>query len=343
MDVRLSRVRQGTLSFYLGGRLGADDRLLAASLSGSIVLRGEAAWRHAGELRSRGWEGELLIDPAAYELEHSLAGTPTLFGSDPWLDNQRAAQVAEYVSPGVYVPARDRNALVRGIESQTRWLEQAGSGRLSLAVHWRWLTVDLPAFTSELLGAGLPITLALADPNDPLGHAGAVKGLVKVLNEVPDVALFRADVGALGAIAHGATAGAVGTGTSVRHVVPPDRPAGGGRTGSPSVFCPELLDWRLASVLAAFPRRSVPICHLTCCQGQSLARFIGPGGTEEARRHNLHAVHDVARQILELDRTAQPVAFRNACRQALSALDRLELAVSTPQTPRPQLKAWASI
>lgn len=64
------------------------------------------------------------------------------------------------------------------------------------------------------------MALVLAHRNDPLGSLAAVRGLLRVLAEIPNVVLLRTDLAAIGAVANGASLGAVGTSTSVRHLVP---------------------------------------------------------------------------------------------------------------------------
>jgi hypothetical protein len=251
---------QGTFQFYMSNGTSDADTKIAAELTGAVVFRGEAGAGRARRLLDAGWNGRLWLDAARYDKDHSRAGDLVLWDEVPWLAHQRALGVMEVLSPGTYVPAGDHAAFRAAVAQEHTWLSDAGSGRLSLALEWSWLIRDQAWLFSELARLDVPHCVAFGHPNDPLAQRGAVAGLVALLDAVPDVMLVRSDIGALGALAHGPAAGAIGTGTSVRHVVPPGRAAGGARTGLPSVFVPALMDWKLPTVLARLPQQLVPRC-----------------------------------------------------------------------------------
>lgn len=336
-------LKRAAVAFYPSRSASASDRLLAAQLFGSIVLRGEDGVRDALRLYTDGWTGPLWIDPSGHAQPHSLAHTPNLFGQDPWLVDQHRARVVELLSHGRYVPGGDHAALVNAITGEAGWLAAAGNGRLSLVLDWSWLTVGLPTLVAELSTVGAPLAIALSDPNDPLAHSGAVMGLASLVAAVPDVMILRADMGALGAVAYGAVMGAIGTSTSVRHVVPPGKPAGGGRTGYPSVFWPELLDWKLADGIGRLPAGLRPRCHLTCCNGATLDAFALLRTPAEARAHNLHAMADVTNQLLKVAPAHRDKAFKQACQAAVKHAAMIEVRAKQPFPARPQLVAWAAL
>lgn len=336
-------LKRATVAFYPSRSASASDRLLAAQLVGSIVLRGEDGVSDALRLYADGWAGQLRIDPSNHEQPHSLASTPNLFGEDPWLVDQHRAQVVEVLSPGRYVPGCSHAALLGAIATEGSWLAAAGGGRLSMVLDWKWLTIGLSSLLAELSALDVPLALALADPNDPLAHPGAVRGLASLVATVPDLILLRSDIGALGAIAHGAAMAAIGTSTSVRHVVPPGKSAGGGRTGFPSVFWPELMDWKLADGIGRLPARLRPRCHLACCNGGTLDEFAGLRTPAEARVHNLHALAHVTSQLLDVSPPHRATAFKQACAAAVSLAGLIETRGKQPFPPRPQVVAWAEL
>lgn len=339
----LRSTQKASVAFYPARSASASERLLAAQLLGGIVLRGEDGVTDALRLRADGWRGPLILDPANYEKPHSQGSTPNLFGDDPWVVDQLRARVAELLSPGSYVAAGTRQALVDAISTEGQWVSTNGSGRLSLVLDWTWLVSGLSVLIAELGAVEAPLAVALSDPNDPLAHVGAVSGLASLLAAVPNVMLLRADIAALGATAHGAVFGAIGTGTSVRHVVPPRKAAGGARTGSPSVFWPELLDWKLAEFLLRLPAAVRPYCHLSCCGGAPLDRFALLGSRADARRHNLVAIAHFATQLLSVRSSARAGAFKQACQAAAQQAARVETLASQPFPVRPQLAAWAAL
>jgi hypothetical protein len=229
------------------------------------------------------------------------------------------------------------------IASQTKWLDTEGGGRLALVLHWRWLTEGLATLLSRLEVLDQPVALALADPNDPLQHPGAVRGLATVAGATADLMMLRTDMGALGAIAHGATAAAIGTGTSVRHFVPTDQRPGGGRTGVPNVFVERLLDFRNCELLAGLPARFRPTCALNCCHGAPLDRFLLTHDVAGARVHNLCSLAGVADQLLDVAGPHRPALWKAMTLEAAVAAQRIAMGSGRPFDVRRQIAAWASL
>ncbi len=332
-----------TIQFYVSHGTCQADIELAARLTGGLIFRGEKGAGRAHKLRATGWDGRMWLDPADYERAHSRVDHLPLWGGDPWTVEQRILGVVEPLSPGTYVHALDRIGLNAALDRESAWVSSAGGGRVSLALHGRWLTSDLAWLVRRVAGQAIPLSLAFADSNDPLSRRGAVAGLVRLLDVVDNVMVVRSDIGALGALAHGAFATAVGTGTSVRHVVPPERSAGGGRTGMPSVFVKQLMDWKLPVVLARLPRKLIPRCDLRCCRGQPLDRFGFAAPVSDARVHNLISIAAAAQDLLSTPPNLRAQAFRVTCRGAVHEAARLELRGGAPFEISSQVAAWAQL
>lgn len=331
------------MAFYLSGAAGEQERLNAAHLAGSVVLRGEDGARHARQLRTTGWTGPLRLDPSDHEQAHSKGGQGTFWAQDPWLIEQQSAQVTEYLSPGSYVHANDRPGLRAAIAKEAIWLATAGSGRLSLTLDWRWLTTGLPALLSELGALKAPVCLAFAHQNDPLGSKRAVSGLVTLLSTIPDVMINRSDIAALGAIANGSTVGAVGTGTSVRHTVPPGQKPGGAGIGMPSAFVTSILGFKHPNMLLRLPRNVKPACQLSCCGGATLDRFALTGSRAQLRHHNLVSLAEFAGQLFSIPASARPGWFKAICQNAVYEAGRIESLAGQPFETSEQVAAWASV
>lgn len=338
----VARTRTGEVVWYLSGSVGALEAHHYAEASGGVVVRGETGLQVAARLRQQGWTGRLWLDPAVYERPGN-ASDLTLFG-DRWAVAQAELGVTEVVSPGAYVAEVDRDGLDRAIEGQRAWLAQVGPGRLSLALHSRWLSSDVDFLIDRLRAIAEPLAVALADPNDPLAHAGAVAGYVELIRGVPGLMLLRGDLGAVGGVANGAEHGAIGTSTTVRHAVPPGK-RGGGVPGdrTPSVFLRETLAFRLGSFLDQLPRNAVPSCDLACCLGARLSRFNDERLGAEARLHNRFAVQSVIDGVLRRVPSARAAAFRSMCQEAVVATERLSTEARRPIAPAPQLIAWAGL
>lgn len=328
--------------WYASGSVDPLEARHYAETSGGLVVRGEAGLALARQLRHEGWSGPLWLDPATYE-RPALDSDLTLFG-DRWTVAQAELQVENAISPGSYVPAEDRAGLTRALRRESDWAERVEGARVSLALHARWLTDDTNVLVTELKALEMPVAVALADTKDPLGYSGAVAGLVQLVRDVPDLMLLRSDLGAVGAVAHGARIGAIGTSTAVRHVVPPGQVGGGvPRDRTPSVFVPSLLAFKLGSFLEQLPRQAVPVCDLACCLGGRLSRFNDERMVPEARVHNRLAFQLVVDDVLACapaDRTAR---FRALCQQAIFEAQALEVTARRPIEPPRQLQGWAEI
>lgn len=338
----LARTRTGDVVWYVSGSLSAIEAHEHAATSDGVVLRGDGGVNVAARLRQQGWSGRLWLDPATYE-RPSVQSDLTLFG-DRWAVAQDELRVAERISPGTYVASGDRRSLRHALSRERRWLDDAGGGRLSLALNSGWLSENTELAIAELSALDIPIALALADPNDPLGRAGAVPGYVRIIREVPNLMLLRGDLGVLGGVAHGAPLGAIGTSTAVRHAVPPGQ-FGGGVPGdrTPSVFLRTLLGFRLGSFLDQLPREAVPACDLACCLGARLSRFNDERMAAEARVHNRLAIQAVIDTVLERPATEQAERFRSMCQQAVVETETLEALARRRISLSRQLVAWASL
>lgn len=336
----LPGVRSGEVAWYLSGGLTDDQALSFARARGAAVLRGPGGARTGRKLRQAGYKGRLWLDPAAYERPNEPR--EDLFG-DHWLQVEAELGVSDCISPGTYVAGSDQDGLDAALEVEGAWAESHG-GRASLALHSSWLTSGLDSLVDRAVQTNAPLALAFADRNDPLGRSGAVRGLVDLLESVPNVAILRCDLGALGAVAHGAPLGAVGTSATVRHVVPPGQRAGGvPRDKSPSVFVPELLDFKLGSYLDELPREASPICDLACCGGSALRRFNGEHMISAARDHNMIAIGEAVESLLRVPSGLRAAAFRSMCIEASQFVEELAIAARRPMDARPQVKAWASL
>ncbi len=340
--VRLTEsIQVGNIAWYLSGGLSDAERLEHARATNGAVLRGSQGHRVGAKLRKAGFDGRLWLDAAAWE----ASGEPpqdTLLG-DRWRQLQEELDVEEVTSPGSFVAGSDLSGLSAALDSEGAWVA-ANGGRLSLTLGASWLTSGLPQLILWLGHVEGPLALAFADPNDPLGHPGAVEGLVELLRSVDNVAIWRCDLGAVGAVAYGASMGGIGTSTTVRHAVSPGQNAGGRRNDpSPSVFVAELLDFRRGSLLDEFPREASPTCDLVCCRGQQLRRLNDRHAAGEAGTHNRVAIGNVIAEILETPSEFRPEAFKAMCTAAEYAVAELASAARRPLKVRPQIRAWAQV
>ena len=296
--------------------------------------------RQATKLRQAGFSGRLRLDPAAYEDPTGAStSSPTLW--DFWHQQQVEIGVVEFISPGSYVPKRSLKSLRIAIRAESSWVRKHG-GRVSLALDSSWLTTGLADLIRELKAVELPLAVAFSHRYDPLGSAAAVRGLITLLGEVPDVAILRCDIGAIGAIAHGAALGAIGTSSTVRHAFPPDQRGGGGG-GGPAVFVPSLLDYRQGAFLAQLPRGTCPRCPYECCDNQEVGRFYAQFRADEAMRHNRISISRITEEVLRRAPADRPAHFTLMCQSAVRTAAHLSAQAKRPFDTRPQVEAWADV
>ena len=331
-----TKVALGNFAWYLAPQLDEAECLSHANTAGGVVLRGTKGAKAAFRLRQKGYRGQLWLDPAAYDRPSS--SSLTLW--DDWHQRELELEVAEFISPGSYVSGADGAALKSALRSQGNWVQKHG-GRLSLALHYSWLTRDPSNLIKQLRGAGLPLALAFADRYDPLGRVGAVEGLIELLSAVNNVTLMRGDIGAVGAVAHGAALGAIGTSPTNRHVFPPDQ-KGVGPSTSPAVFVASLLSFKTGAALHALPTAACPTCELRCCNNLALGRFNTRTRDAEAIRHNRIAIRQVLDNLIA-KKTAPHGAFIEMCQQALTNAQSLSIHADRPIDVSAQIRAWASI
>ena len=330
------RVALGNIAWYLAPQLNETECLSHANSAGGVVLRGPKGGKAANRLRHQGYGGPLWLDPASYD--RSSSSSPTLW--DDWHQRQLELGVAELISPGAYVGRADHLALKRALRLEGNWVQYHG-GRLSLALHYSWLTEDPQALIRQLRGVGLPFALAFADRYDPLGRARAVEGLVELLYTVSDVTILRSDIGAVGSVAHGAKLGAFGTSPTTRHVFPPDQ-KGGRPSKSPAVFVAPLLSFKSGASLDALPRDASPACLLRCCNGRALRRLNTRTRDAEAIRHNRIAIRHVLEELLASN-PPHDQTFKQMCQQAQAAAETLSTQASSHIDVSAQIRAWAQL
>ncbi|HJT96036.1 MAG TPA: hypothetical protein VJ777_29505 [Mycobacterium sp.] len=195
-----------------------------------------------------------------------------------------------------------------------------------------------------MAAARAPLSLAFADENDPMRNVEAVRGVIHLLGSVGDVMITRADMLAYGALANGAAVTAFGTGTSVRHVVPPGSRAGGGRRGVPSVLVPSTLSFKQVDMLSRLPQNAQPRCLHSCCQGALLSRFdsMSPRARDPHVHNLIAAAAELANDLLAVAPTNRAGWFKQLCIDAAAESARIAALGRQPFPVSDQVLAWAT-
>lgn len=303
----------------------------AADLVGAVTVAGPDGPEVIRRQRDLGLDCSVLFDGMGY------AGTRVPAPAD-WVTMQRAAGAAHSLLPGVFLDwdRNDNTAFLLAVDEQSRIARDLGVAQL-FAIDVRWIARKPEVVIDALQSAYQPVALVLVHRDDPLSESRAVQGLRRLVQQVSRVSLLRSDHGAIGALAFGAEHASVGLTTSTRHYTPPTKRAWRGPGQSARLFVRPLLDWFLASHVAGWTAAGKAIvCNLTCCHGQSLARFLDPD--LDADWHNMNALTDLADYVINAPKSDRASEFLGQCR---SATKWYNLAgFKGPEKPKAQLTGW---
>ena len=303
----------------------------AVDLADAVTVAGPMGPEVIRRLRESGLQAPVLFDGMGY------AGKD-LPAPDDWVRLQRGVGAARLLLPGALL-AWDRNddsEFIVTVQEQGR-IAAGLDATMLFAIDVRWVARRTDLVVETLRSADQPAALVLIHRGDPLSERGAVQGLRRVVQRVRGVSLLRGDHGAIGALAFGAEHASVGLTTSTRHYAPPAKGTWRRPGQSARLFIRPLLDWFLASDVAGWTAAGQAIiCHLPCCNGQSLARFLD--SDLDADWHNMSALADLADYVINADAADRATEFLNQCR---SATEWFGLAgFNGPEKPKAQLTGW---
>jgi hypothetical protein len=336
-------------------RLTDVDVMALAIAAGGLILRGDDA-SVATRLRRYGFDLPLLIDPAAY-FKAADAAQLSLLDLEPgdrWLSLQAEQRVGAYLSPSLFVHAGDLAGLGTVLTAgqqfvrRTRGLQHAAPAMITLPLDARWFgPKHLEKLCVAAGGVEAPIALMAGGQMDPLDSAPLVRGLVEFLGRLPQpVALLRTDLAGLGAVAHGASAAAIGTSGTLRHVVQPGKRAVPQQDPTPRVLVEPLLSWIRGSQLEQVERHEGLLdCNCAICYGRSVRRFGNPepASVREATMHSVLVWRAVADRVLSSSTRARAARWVQACEDALELHDRLRAISQVDLWVPAYLKSWAAL
>ncbi|MFB6937771.1 hypothetical protein [Streptomyces chartreusis] len=257
--------------------------------TGGLVLTGADAPVRCKEIRNARGQTVVAMDHGSHTQTIATAEAPfglrtrlgwrdlDLTDLNEVLDGQRDNKASFAVTPTCFIPADTTgDALVlRSAIGQANQLLREDTVVL-LPCSWRWLRgVPLRQLVEQIRACRHPVALILQADGDPLERAGASDGLRQLCRSCPRLMLWRTDLAAFDAMAHGAMGAAIGASAVLRHGVAP-RPdsGGGGHKPYPVVLIRRLLRYvRVTTLLDWFARLDPWICDCAVCNGASLARF----------------------------------------------------------------------
>jgi hypothetical protein len=319
-----------TFSFYVGPSI--PHRITAAAACGdAVTVAGKGGPEAIRDLRRRGnFQTPVIFDRRGYEL-----------GADPvdlaeWIDEQRSVGADRVLTAG---------RLARYSKSEpTAWHDEV---RAELALGGEFEATALIALDARILArfandlvaiAGeysAPLAIVLIDGADPLSHAGATDGLIRVARGLANVSLLRSDHGSIAVPAFGGAHASIGLAGYTRHYS-----MGRGRakpTKTNRVFVRYYLDWFTADLIAGWSAAGRALnCDLPCCGGQPLDRFFDD--RLDPLMHNMHAIAEFADYVLNADPVDRPRTFLDTVAQAHAHYDIN--GIHGPVS-KPQLNSWA--
>lgn len=329
-----------SLGLYLN-TMPTIDHLEIASSSSFVVLKGEKGARLAGQIRDE-TQVPIILDPCGYEPKRRA---PL---DDHWRDRQTMANVAQYVSLGVYLHQLNRDQWLGLVTAEANWCRtmMPSQASVAVAIHTDSLISHHGELAAILAGTGLPVWLTLANSNDPLSKLRSVAALVNLLDTVPDISLMRTDVAALGAAACGARLVSIGATTTVRHV----STGGGGsiQSNEPTVFVEELLDWKKPTKLLGWVQREPDVerelvCSRSCCEGESVLRFRDPAEYGGITKHNLTSLRELHGEIVAVgDLSKRRDKFFSMAGHAIYQSEFLADTIPGVK-PSQQIRQWAAL
>jgi hypothetical protein len=337
-------VLTGDIGWYAPASFDATQLKQAADTAPFLIFKGKPGVARANDLRSLGVSIEVVVDPSQYEAAKVRKGKVDRAG---WDLIETSANAARLVSPGAFLDEGITPSLANHmVESEVQWVaSNGGDAYASVCLDAHTLRDQTAALIDILGSADCDIWLTLSHRNDPLSLDRTVQALVELVRAVPRIALMRADIAAIGALAFGAATSSIGLIPSLRH-----SPDGGGGIGNaiPVVFVRTLLSFKKGDLLEAWVQRDADVendlrCPEWCCENASLVRFADPAMGGLALVHNMVALRAVIDDVLAVDvGPLRQKKFLSLAKIADYQHDRLRDYVDTIKAEA-QLRQWARL
>jgi hypothetical protein len=311
------------------------------------------------DLPHRGFGAPVVFDPEAYRRHVASTHEPFHFDTDGMfpetleenLSNQRALGVDVAQTPTGFIRVDNVDALEAAAEQADRLRRDdfMFTAPLDVAILDEQPLVDRIGRILNALAP--PVSLILASQFDPLDKnaEARVRTLRSLAAGPAAVAVMRTDFNALDLLSHGAFAGAIGSGGSMRHATDPAERARSINPDdeSPSVLYERLASWWRGSKIAReHGRMPAPSCDCIPCDKRRISRFLSKDDSDDARAHGAIIWQRWARLIVEQPTVADRAAFwKRFCQTRVDehGLLSVQLRRAKPLAARPALKAWAQL
>lgn len=312
--------------------------------TGGLVLHGKddglMAARHI--INHKGFTRPVMLDASAYTGKHRKTAKDEFDAN--WISQQRRLGLPVVLPDAGYVAENNESGLMSIL---SRVHDDQPDMVAPLALHKSWLNAKegLPTLLRHVSDAGVPIALIIEDAGDPYATRYALQGLVEVLHLGAKVYVLRCDVAAVGALAFGAEAAAVGTRTGLRHLYP-QKDGGGGGAAQIAALVRGTLSYisldKIDKEVQKDPDNQLWWCECAVCGGQNLSWIkAAPEPEVMAYLHSVEALYQIRDDLFE--NYATPAERRRAwIAQCDSAIFQHE-DIDSDWRPQRVLGNWASL
>jgi hypothetical protein len=254
---------------------------IVARYHSGLVLTGPKPRSTVRHLHRLDLPSPILCDAGRYTGRHRVPASAGL--SADWTAEQHELGLVALTDSG-YLAAGDWPGLHKLLDDATDH-PQPLIVTLPLAPGWFTERPQLTRLISTLNEARLPVAI--------VGDTFVANGLIRLLTATVPVILLRSDIGALGAVCHGAHAGALGV--------------------MSGLFVPALLGHHRPAVLARIVERTPDLAHLWPCRCPECTGAVPTHLTPDGiYRHSLHTQLALADQLRH-----DAGAWRDRCGAAL--------------------------
>ena len=288
---------------------------IAVGYRSGLVLTGPKPRNTVRHLRRTGYTGPILCDAGRYTGSHTLRAGAGLRSA--WTAEQHDLGLVALTDSGLLAPG-DWPGLHR-LLADARGHPPPLLVMLPLGAGWFAVPAWIDRLVATLNDARLPVAITIV--GDSFTTRYVTSGLVRLLSVTVPIVLLRSDIGALGAVCHGAHAGALAT--------------------TSGLFVPALLGHHRPAVLARIVERTPDLGERWPCDcpecGGTVPTDLSPDGIY---RHSLHAQLSLGDRLLSAphDVAAMTRAWRAHCGQALSVHE--EISGLMPPWPVPSSLRW---
>ena len=311
----------------------AKNAARVASAHGTgLVLTGRLLRPTVEALREHGFTGPILCDANRYSGRRRTSAAVGI--RETWTAEQHDLGLVALTDSG-YLAPHDWRGLRRILTDAAR---QPAPTVAMLPLSSRWFEHSVDGLAEEIERHGVPVAVAIEHAKDPFGVRYVARGFLALRSVSVPVLLLRSDISAVGALAHGTYAAAVGTTTRLRRIPPR---AGRGAVGFPSLraFVPPLVGHPPLDAM----NRLAPHWRCDCheCAGRTLTDLArAPRPEVSAFRHSLSAQLTLW-STLRAERSAVD-GWLTHCGQALSEHRRLATTLPTWYPPA-NLHSWTQM